>query len=142
MNENLASIGYLSGKMHSLIKARVQQYLDEATIDLKIEFYPVLNTLWKQDGLTQQCLSDQLGYDRHKMSRLLDVLEEGGWIQREDHPNSRREKMITLTDFCQSKKEQILDCIHAALNDALKGFTQERKREFIADLNKVINNLS
>jgi DNA-binding MarR family transcriptional regulator len=128
--------------MHGLIKARVQQYLDEAGIDLKMELYPILNTLWKQDGITQQSLCDQLGYDRHKMSRLLDVLQESGWIQREDHPNSRRENMIILTSFCHRKKEQVLDCINAALTDALQGFTQERKRAFIEDFQKVIKNLS
>jgi DNA-binding MarR family transcriptional regulator len=142
MTEHITSIGYLSGKMHGLIKARVQQYLDEAAIDLKMELYPVLNTLWKQDGLTQQCLSDQLGYDRHKMSRLLDVLEASGWIRREDHPNSRREKMISLTVLCHSKKEQILACINAALADALQGFTRERKQAFIEDFHQVIKNLS
>jgi DNA-binding MarR family transcriptional regulator len=107
-----------------------------------MEWYPVLNTLWRQDGITQQSLCDQLGYDRHKMSRLLDILEESGWIQREDHPNSRRENMIILTSFCHSKKEQVLDCINAALTDALQGFTQERKRAFIEDFQKVIKNLS
>jgi hypothetical protein len=45
MIENLSSIGYLSGKMHGLIKARVQQYLDAAGIDLRMELYPVMNTL-------------------------------------------------------------------------------------------------
>jgi DNA-binding MarR family transcriptional regulator len=142
MKENITSIGYLSGKMHGLIKARVQRYLDEAAIDLKMELYPILNTLWKQDGVTQQYLCDQLGYDRHKMSRLLDVLEESSWIQREDHPNSRREKMITLTVFCNSKKEEILQCVNAAITDALQGFTKERKQAFIEDFHTVIKNLS
>jgi DNA-binding MarR family transcriptional regulator len=76
------------------------------------------------------------------MSRLLDVLEESGWIHREDHPNSRREKKIILTSFCHSNKEQILNCIHAALADALQGFTQERKKAFIEDFQKIIKNLS
>jgi DNA-binding MarR family transcriptional regulator len=128
--------------MHGLIKARVQQYLDAAAIDLKMELYPVLNTLWKGDGVTQQFLSDQLGYDRHKMSRLLDVLEAGGWIRRADHPNSRREKMITLTAFSHRNKDNILACVQAALADALKGFTPERKNEFVEDFKKVIHNLS
>ncbi len=142
MSENITSIGYLSGKMHGLIKARVQRYLDEASIDLKMELYPVLNTLWKGDGVTQQYLSESLGYDRHKMSRLLDVLEEGGWIKREEHPNSRREKMISLTSFAHSKKEGILECVNAALRDALEGFTAQRKKEFVEDFHKVIKNLS
>jgi DNA-binding MarR family transcriptional regulator len=140
--ENITSIGYLSGKMHGLIKARVQQYLDDAAINLKMELYPVLNTLWKQEGVTQQSLCDQLGYDRHKMSRLLDVLEESGWIQREDHPNSRREKMISLTEFSHSNKQRVLDCVNTALADALHGFTPERKKAFVEDFRQVINNLS
>ncbi len=142
MSEHITSIGYLSGKIHSLIKIRVQKYLDEASINLKMELYPVLNTLWKGDGVTQQYLSESLGYDRHKMSRLLDVLEEGGWIKREEHPNSRREKMISLTSFAHSRKEGILNCVNAALSDALEGFTTQRKKEFVEDFHKVIKNLS
>jgi DNA-binding MarR family transcriptional regulator len=76
------------------------------------------------------------------MSRLLDVLEESGWIRREDHPNSRREKMITLSGFSHSNKDKIQACIQAALADALDGFTPERKKEFIEDFKKVIRNLS
>jgi DNA-binding MarR family transcriptional regulator len=128
--------------MHGLIKARVQRYLDEAVIDLKMEYYPILNTLWKGDGITQQFLSERLGYDRHKMSRSLDVLEESGWIKREEHPNSRREKSILLTSMAHSNKDKILACVNAALRDALAGFTTERKKEFVEDFHKVIKNLS
>ncbi len=142
MSKPITSLGYLSGKVHGLIKARVQQYLDAAGIDLKMELYPVLNTLWRQDGVTQQYLSDQLGYDRHKMSRLLDVLEESGWIVRKDHPNSRREKMITLTPQSHSRKEAILKCIDNAHQHALRGFGPESKQALIDGLNQIIQNLS
>jgi DNA-binding MarR family transcriptional regulator len=142
VSKPITSLGYLSGKVHGLIKARVQQHLDAAGIELKMELYPVLNTLWRQDGVTQQSLSDQLGYDRHKMSRLLDVLEESGWIVRKDHPNSRREKMITLTPLSHSQKEAILKCIDNAHQRALAGFGPESKQALIDGLNQIIKNLS
>ncbi len=126
MAGRITSLGYLSGKAHGLIKARVQQYLDAAGIGLKMELYPILNTLWQQDGVTQQCLSDRLGYDRHRMSRLLDVLEESGWIVRKDHPNSRREKMITLSEHSHAQQAAIRQCIENAHRDALQGFSEER----------------
>jgi DNA-binding MarR family transcriptional regulator len=138
----ITSLGYLTGKAHGLIKARVQRHLDAADIGLKMELYPILNTLWRQDGVTQQCLSDQLGYDRHKMSRLLDILEESGWIVRKDHPNSRREKMILLTEQSHSQKKAILECIDNAHQHALEGFSPESKQTLIDGLNQIIQNLS
>ncbi len=142
MTKPITSLGYLTGKAHGLIKARVQRHLDAAEIGLKMELYPVLNHLWRQDGVTQQHLSDQLGYDRHKMSRLLDVLEESGWIVRKDHPNSRREKMILLTEQSHAQKAAILRCIDQAHQHALQGFSPESKQTLVNHLNQIIQNLS
>jgi DNA-binding MarR family transcriptional regulator len=135
------SLGYLSGTIHGLIKKSVQAKLTEAGIPLKIELFPVINQLLAEDELSQQALADSVHFDRHRMSRTLDELENAGLIERKDDPNSRRTNLVCLTDYTKANKTTIQNAVLSSIDTAFNGFSEDEIAKTIAVLEKIIKNL-
>lgn len=139
--QKLKSIGYLTGKAHGLIKSRAQAYLEQNHVPLKMELFPIINTLWKEDNISQQVIAETLGYDRHRISRMIDELEKLGWVKRHPHPENRRENLVALTQMAREKEGAIDGALGSAINDALKGVPAEERKQLVESLIKIIQNL-
>ena len=64
---------------------------------------PVLEYLSRQDeGMNPSDLAKTLGYSRPRMTRILDSLEEKGYIVREPDPADRRRVLASCTDAGRS----------------------------------------
>ena len=60
---------------------------------------PVLEYLSRQDeGMNPSDLAKTLGYTRPRMTRILDSLEEKGFVAREPDPSDRRRVLASCTD--------------------------------------------
>lgn len=60
---------------------------------------PVLEYLSRQDeGMNPSDLAKTLGYTRPRMTRILDSLEERGFVAREPDPSDRRRVLASCTD--------------------------------------------
>jgi DNA-binding MarR family transcriptional regulator len=136
------SLGFLSGKVHSLLKKRIQQYLDESGVPLKMENYPAFRLLMHNAGISQQTIANQIGFDRHRTSRMLDELEQAGLIARNPHPDNSREKLITLTMIGQQMQTLIEEAVVRATQDAV-GSQSPDEAELVAQmLRQMVQNLS
>jgi DNA-binding MarR family transcriptional regulator len=140
-HHKLRSIGFLTGKAHGLIKARAQSYLDSNGVPLKMELFPVISTLWKGDNISQQAIAETLGYDRHRISRMIDELEVQGWVKRHPHPENRRENLVALTKMAAEKQAAIDTALSTAVEDALKGIAATERKLLVESLIKIIQNL-
>jgi DNA-binding MarR family transcriptional regulator len=74
--------------------------------------------------------------------RLLDRMEEGGWIARRPNPLDRRERMVRMTD----KADQALDAAREVGDEvtlqALNGFSAAETDQFLDFLQRARANLS
>ncbi len=139
--QQLKSIGYLTGKAHGLIKSKAQFYLEQNAVPLKMELFPIISTLWKEDNISQHAIAEILGYDRHRISRMIDELEKLGWLKRHPHPDNRRENLVALTKMAREKELAIDQALGSAVDDALKGMTGNERKQLVEALIKVIQNL-
>lgn len=55
-------------------------------------------TILRTGGLLQGALGDRLGLRKSTMSRLVDALEQRGWVRREADPRDGRAWVLVLTD--------------------------------------------
>ena len=73
--------------------------------------------------------------------RLLDRMEEGGWIERLLNPQDKRERVVRMTP----KAEQALDAARgvgdAVAAEALSGFSKQESEQLISLLQRVHVNL-
>jgi len=91
--------------------------------------------------MNQARLAERLEVAPISAGRLLERLEEGGWVAREANPNDRRELQVRLTP----KAESVLTAARRIGDDmqaeALAGFTSEEAELFSKMLERVRANL-
>ncbi len=136
------SLGHLSSKVHGAIKNALQEKLLEANINLKVDLFPIINRLFEEDQVPQQTIANWFTCDRHRMSRTLDELENTGFIERKNDPNSRRTNLICLTEYTKNNQQIIENAILQVFDKAYIGFTQTEIDTTLSALEKIINNLS
>ncbi|WP_425235684.1 MarR family winged helix-turn-helix transcriptional regulator [Ulvibacterium sp.] len=135
------SIGMLTGSIFSLLKKELQRQFNKRELPLKVELFPIINRLFLQDAVSQQTIAEWFGYDRPKTSRVLDELENAGFVQRMEDPESRRTKRICLSHFTKKNKPLIIDALEEAFEVAYMGFSKKEIDRLIKDLQKIKLNL-
>jgi len=73
-----------------------------------IEWY-ILRALYKRDGQHASELANAVGRAATSFTPNLDKLQNKGLIERRPDPSDRRAVRIYLTDFAQSKRNEVLE---------------------------------
>ena len=98
--------------------------------------------VFKEEGVTQARLAELLEIEPISVSRLIDRMEEAGWIERRTDPGDRRVRAIHLT----AQSRQIFDDMRCVATDvyesALAGLDADTRRTTIRGLKAIIQNLS
>ncbi|MEX3930684.1 MarR family winged helix-turn-helix transcriptional regulator [Paraburkholderia phymatum] len=133
--------GFLISDVGRLVGKRFDD-LARLSIDLTRAQCRALAYLSHYGDINQARLADLLEVAPISAGRLLDRMEEGGWIERLGNPRDRREKQIRLTE----KAEQTLDDAKKVGDqiaaEGLSGLTDEEVKQLIALLQKVRGNLT
>lgn len=140
-NQLHQSLGFLSNRINNLLRKRLAAKLEERKIDLSAEGYQLLQCLWEQDGPSQNALAQLLGYDRPRMSRLIDELEQAQWVKRAPHEENNREKLVMLSRKAKDKKATIQKITAELMDSAFKGLSAGRRKETFQSLAAVLGNL-
>ena len=102
----------------------------------------VLNHLFRNDGSTQSELADILEVEKATLGRLLDRLEQKGWVRREGHAGDRRAKRVFLTDEVEPAIKTMRAAAAELRRDALSGLSASRQNQFVDALLAIKANLS
>ncbi|MEM7797881.1 MAG: MarR family winged helix-turn-helix transcriptional regulator [Chloroflexota bacterium] len=87
--------GYLLTYVSQMAYLQFDQALDPLNIDARQ--YGVMTLIYSGTHRSQIAISEKLGFDRTHVVRLVDDLEEIGYVQREKDPNDRRYYRLVLT---------------------------------------------
>ena len=102
----------------------------------------VLFTLERaKGGISQTELADLLEMEKAPLGKIIDRLEEGGWVVRRNHPTDRRAKLVSVTAKIERFAEPIAAAAQATFAQMLQGVRQNEVRELIARLEKLKRNL-
>jgi len=102
----------------------------------------VLNHLFRNDGVTQSELADILEVKKATLGRLLDRMEQKGWIRREGHAGDRRAKRVFLTDEVEPAIKTMRAAAAEVRRDALSGLSPAQQDQFVDALLAIKGNLS
>jgi MarR family transcriptional regulator, transcriptional regulator for hemolysin len=81
----------------------------------------VLGWLALEQELTQSQLAERLRLEPPTLVRILDRMEEAGWVARHPAPDDRRKKLIRPTKRVKPVWERIRSCIRAVRARAMQG---------------------
>ncbi len=96
----------------------------------------------KMGCATQSRFADLLEIEPISVSRLIDRMEEQGWVTRDNDPSDRRVKLIKPTAKALEAFNHIKSIADEVYAEALAGLTEDQCRELMAGLSAIVVNLS
>lgn len=133
--------GFLVADVGRLTGRRFDE-LSRATLDLTRAQYRALACLTHYGEINQACLADLMEVAPISAGRLLDRMEEGGWIVRRPNPADRRERMVSVTEKAEQALHAAREVGDVVTSEALNGFNAEEAEQFIGFLQRARGNLS
>jgi DNA-binding MarR family transcriptional regulator len=92
-----------------------------------------LTRLHRRPGLSQSEVADMLEIEKPSAGRLIDRLEENGWVERRADPVDRRINRIWLTAQAEAVHASIWPVAAGTVDDALAALSHD-ERDQLADL--------
>ena len=136
------SAGFLVGRVAHALKLRVQEFLDDAGIDMSAEEISILTVLAHLDGPERmKPLSEKLGRDATTVSRQVAGLEEAGLVERSPCPDDGRATVVTITKAGSKLVEQTIPLTLALRGRAMKGISKAEAKTLVIALSRMLNNL-
>lgn len=90
--------------------------------------YWVLTCLMADDASSQSSLSTLLAMDASDMVRLIDSLEEHGWVKRERDPKDRRRQVVSRTKKGEKAQAMLAELVREGEDRALDDSTEKQLR--------------
>ncbi len=112
-----------------------------ARLEMTRAQWRVLTFLIRQDGMTQSALAELLEMERAPLGRLVDRLEESGWVERRGDPGDKRAKRVYRTAKIDPFLSTLKDDAHDVLSMALDGVPRAARLTLIHELSRVKANL-
>jgi DNA-binding MarR family transcriptional regulator len=134
----LESVGKLIGMVRSQLMADLDEEL--ADIGLTGAQLPVLHWICQAPDPTAATLCRSTGTDTGSMTRMLDRLEEKGFVRRVRNANDRRLVNVELTAAGRALWPMISPRVVAVLNRNLAGFTVEDHDKLKELLRRILAN--
>ena len=86
---------------------------------------PVLEALWQNDGLTHSELAAQLHIRPATISRMVQRMEQAGFLERRSDPDDQRVSRVYLTRAGHKIRAALQRAIQTIDTDTFAGFTTE-----------------
>jgi DNA-binding MarR family transcriptional regulator len=96
-----------------------------------------LTRINRRQGVSQSELSDMMEIEKAPAGRIVDRLEEKGWLERRAEPSDRRVNRIYLTELGARVHAAIAPLADTTVGDALAGLTPVEQAQLVALMSKV-----
>ena len=101
----------------------------------------VLTMLYAKEGVTQSELADFMELEKPTLGRLLDRMQEKGWIERRTDDLDRRVNRLFLTEKVQEVMRALRSTAADVRKDAIGNMNDLDREQFIDTLLKIKANL-
>ena len=130
-------------KLNNKIFRYTQIYLDKVLKEFELSSgsYPYLLILKDKDGINQNRISEELGYDKAMTTRTLAKLINIGYLDRIKDDDDYRANKIYLTDKGKDVCVKILDKVYELVQLITTDLNEEEKVTTIESLNKILCNI-
>lgn len=115
--------------------------LAKSSLDLTRAQCRVLAYLSHYGEVNQARLADLLEVAPISAGRLLDRMEEGGWIERQPNPEDRRERVVRMTPKAENALDKARRVGDEVAAEALAGLGAQEREQLIGLLQRVRVNL-
>lgn len=139
-NGGIDRLGFLIHDAARLLRKRFEKRGSQH--GLSAAQWRLLVRVVKEEGIAQARLAEFLEIEPISVSRLIDRMEEAGWIERRADPRDRRIRTIFPTPRSRDAYGEIKSHAGEVYEEALASLPLEGRRALIAGLDLIISNLS
>jgi DNA-binding MarR family transcriptional regulator len=123
-------------------KAHSAQAFLQAGIDITVEQWVLLKLIEQNSEISQNALAEKATKDAASITRMLDILQKKGLVQRLAAPDDRRKYLLVLTTEGQALIDQHMDLVVGLRKMGVKGFTKQELEALKGMLLRIQANLS
>lgn len=134
------SLGFLIHDIARLLRKRFDARA--AGTGLSSAQWRLLFRLIRDEGVPQARLAEILEIEPISVSRLLDRMEEGGWIERHPHATDRRVRVIYATAKARDAFGEVKAQVEDLYEEAMAGLSPDARQQLIAALEQVRTNVT
>ncbi|WP_420342515.1 MarR family winged helix-turn-helix transcriptional regulator [Paenirhodobacter sp.] len=134
------SLGFLLTDATRAIRRRFEQRA--ACLGLSSSQWRLLMQLKRGGPLPQARLAELLEIEPISVSRLVDRMQEAGWVRREPDATDRRVKLVAPTEKAMQTVSAARAVAEALYDEALAGLPPEHRDLLKQALQQIIRNLS
>ena len=134
------SFGFLLHDIARLMRKRFDQRA--RALGLSRAQWQVLVHLSRHEGINQSGLAEILEIENITLGRLIDRMEEAGWVERRPDQNDRRARLLYTTQKVAPVMERMRGLAEETRNEALAGLADAERDALIERLIHVRANLS
>lgn len=135
------SLGILLGQVKSELVRSLEQELLERGVELRFSQVHALKHLHRLGPMSAGDLARSLGHDAGAMTRLLDQLEDKGYLRRKPDPQDRRALRIELTASGKSVCRNLDGCSERVLDAAQTSLDKDEREHLIDYLQRILATL-
>ena len=134
------TLGWLFIDIHRLLTKEFEGRIK--SLGLTRPQWRVLMTLKRTEGgMSQTELAELTATEKAPLGKILDRLEEGGWIERKNHPTDRRARRVYATSKIERFTDDLAAAAKATFARTLQGVRQGEVKDLIAKLKQLKRNL-
>lgn len=133
------SLGFLLHDVSRLLRKRFDQRAK--SLGLTRAQYHLLAHLARNEGINQAGLAEILEIEPITLTRLVDRMEAGAWLERRADPADRRARTLFLTDKARAVFRRMRMIATGLHDEALRGFTAEERERLLDALVRARGNL-
>lgn len=141
-NDPERMLGFVIHDVSRLLRRRYEQYARDEGLGLTRTQCSVLAHLARQEGVNQATLAQILDIEPITLVRLLDRLEEAGFIQRKPDPQDRRAYVLELTAKAGPMLERIYELAAKVYDEAQAGLSKAEAAQLLTLLHRTKANLA
>lgn len=137
INEEMTYLVYV---MQKRMRRQMSAALDRD--DITLEQYVVLYNLVDQDGINQKSLSHKVDKDQATLARILDILENRGYVVRRTTEKDRRAFLVFITEEGKNKVKEIARRLGMVHKEIVEGIQSDRVDLFVELIKQMNQNLA
>ncbi|PWA11482.1 MarR family winged helix-turn-helix transcriptional regulator [Flavobacterium laiguense] len=133
-------IFYSMDKAIKTYRTFAQKKLKENNYKITIDQWLIIKAILENPGISQQDLAEMVFKDNASVTRIIELLVQSKYLERENNPNDRRKSNLTVTLEGESIIKKVHSLVLQNRKIALKGVSQEDLEITNRTLKKITEN--
>jgi MarR family transcriptional regulator for hemolysin len=144
LDNSISAINVQSVMLGDLLVKVYRQYfqtqLKNAGYDITLDQWLVLNMIIDYKGISQTEIAKRVFKDKASITRIIDLLESNGYVERIPHPTHGKMTQINITQKGNETIDMLKKEVPKFRDFAMKNISEDQKKETQAVLKSIIYN--